>query len=708
MQIDTEVVATTTARVDSKRGELKAPAAKPDLPKDRADRVTRYINENRTPDDIAALERAMGTNDLLSLHYFWAGIRAARSVGCIKIPPSPGDRGGSATGFMIAPTLLLTNWHVFKMPEVAGRSRVQFAYESDPLGNDRIPTWFSFAPDKFFFKNKDLDYCVVAVDPLSKQGTEELASFGWLRLNPQLGKADYGQFLSIVQHPGGQSKQIAIRENKLLPFDDTEDFLTYQSDTFRGSSGSPVFNDLWDVVALHHSGKPLKDSQGRYIGHDGQPITDHKPLEHEIKWIANEGVRTSRLVADIRKQAARHDLLPVLEAAIQGTIKPTAAELEIDVEPSARPTFAPQLIPASLPSEGFSLVLPLNVSLKVESLSNPPSIRSLIPEVKPLAAPAIVASAEPDELLLEKLNFDTDYSDRQGYDENFLGRDRIAEFPTIESEDPKLIAPLRGRAGKVLHYHHYSCMLHAQRRMPVLSACNTDYSKGQRKIKGRETFGKDEWITDSRMDEKYQLPKGFYDRWKRLDFGHLVRRDDNCWGASKTEIEYANSDTFHLTNCTPQHEAFNRDKFGFHGLWGRLENHISRQASSDRTLARLSIFAGPIFTMRDLKLEDEEAGNVYVPLSYWKVVVAPTRSGSIKAFGFVTSQKQELADDSPFEEFSPEGFEDEQATLAEIERRTVVRFSATLKAADVMNDRPVQEEELMPLSSFEDVWMGKK
>ncbi|ANW02920.1 DNA/RNA non-specific endonuclease [Bradyrhizobium icense] len=706
MQIDTEVVATTTARVDAKRGELKAPVAKPDLPKDRADRVTRYINENRTPDDVAALERAMGTNDLLSLHYFWAGIRAARSVGCIKIPPSPGDRGGSATGFMIAPTLLLTNWHVFKMPDVAGRSRVQFAYESDPLGNDRIPTWFSFAPDKFFFNDKDLDYCVVAVDPLSKQGTEELASFGWLRLNPQLGKADYGQFLSIVQHPGGQSKQIAIRENKLLPFDDTEDFLTYQSDTFRGSSGSPVFNDLWDVVALHHSGKPLKDSQGRYIGHDGQPITDHKPLEHEIKWIANEGVRTSRLVADIRKQAARHDLLPMLEAAIQGTIKPTTAELEIDVEPSARPTFAPQLIPASLPNEGFSLVLPLNVSLKVESLSNPPSIRSLIPEVKPLVAPAIVASAEPDELLLEKLNFDTDYSDRQGYDENFLGRDRIVEFPTIESEDPKLIAPLRGRAGKVLHYHHYSCMMHAQRRLPVLSACNTDYSKGQRKIKGRETFGKDEWITDSRMDEKYQLPKGFYDRWKRLDFGHLVRRDDR--GASKTEIEYANSDTFHLTNCTLQHEAFNRDKFGFHGLWGRLENHISRQASSDRTLARLSIFAGPIFTKRDLKLEDEEAGNVHVPLSYWKVVVAPTRSGSIRAFGFVTSQKQELADDSPFEEFSPEGFEDEQATLAEIERRTVVRFSATLKAADVMNDRPVQEQELMPLSSFEDVWMGKK
>src|SRR5262249_35568346 len=157
------------------------------------------------------------------------------------------------------------------------------------------------------------------------------------------------------------------------------------------------------------------------------------------------------------------------------------------------------------------------------------------------------------------------------------GQARRIPMPQIKAASKDEVAPTKD-GGKVLHYHHYSVMVHAKHRMPVLSACNADYTPGQRTVSGRKTFGKDEWILDERMEDKYQLPRGFYDRWKRLDYGHLVRRDDNCWGASPTEIEFANSDTFHLTNCTPQHETFNRDVGKFHGLWGRLENTISDQA----------------------------------------------------------------------------------------------------------------------------------
>ena len=338
MKIDNEIVALATERLDRKHGpRLQAPSvpsASLSLSIDRQERVARYVNENRMPDDTAALERAFGTNDLVSLNYFWSGIRAARSVGMIRISPGPGDPGGFATGFMIAPNLLLTNWHVFKTPDTASRSRVEFAFEADANGNERTPTWFSFRP-QFFVNNKDLDYCVVAVEPSSQQGPETLESFGWLRLNPQLGKADYGQFLSIVQHPNGQSKQAAIRENKLLPFEDADNFLTYQSDTFRGSSGSPVFNDLWAVVALHHSGKPLKDEQGHYIDHDGKPITDHEPQESEIKWIANEGVRTSKVIADFRERAPHGQELETLEATFKGDIAPKIQPLELDAGPDS-------------------------------------------------------------------------------------------------------------------------------------------------------------------------------------------------------------------------------------------------------------------------------------------------------------------------------------------------------------------------------------
>jgi len=549
----------------------------------------------------------------------------------------------------------------------------------------------------------------------SQQGPETLESFGWLRLNPQLGKADYGQFLSIIQHPNGQSKQAAIRENKLLPFEDADNFLTYQSDTFRGSSGSPAFNDLWAVVALHHSGKPLKDDQGHYIDHDGNPITDHEPQESEIKWIANEGVRTSKIVADFRVRAPKGPELEKLEETFSGELAPKVQSLELDSVSNAKPTqSSTQMVsvpttgqPASPPDRGFTVTLPLNVSLRVENIADQAAQAVQKSAPPPVASPTIIKPDELGDLEFEKLNFDTDYSDRIGYDEDFLGRERQAPMPTIDAASKGQVAPTRKRSS-ILHYHHFSTMVHAKKRMPVLSAGNVDYSKGSRRgIKDRKAFGGDEWRIDDRMDEKYQLPKGFYDRWKRLDYGHLVRRDDNCWGASFKEIEFANADTFHLTNCTPQHEAFNRDRFGFHGLWGRLENHIASQATGDRALARLCVFAGPIFNSKDLKLKDEELGDVFGPLAFWKVVVAPSASGTVRTFGFITSQKQDLADDSPFEEFTPKGFTDEQASLTKIEQATIVRFDDDLKKVDVMNNHP-DENEIAPLDGLDDVWMGRR
>jgi endonuclease G len=340
-------------------------------------------------------------------------------------------------------------------------------------------------------------------------------------------------------------------------------------------------------------------------------------------------------------------------------------------------------------------MLPLDVSLRVESAAR---------TAAPAAGAVTVVTALPTGPdLFEKLNFDTDYSTRRGYDDRFLGHDRPVLMPTVEAGHGNVAPTVKG--GKLLHYHHFSVVTHAKRRMPALSAGNVDYRATKRDTRGRNMFGKDEWILDTRMEDRYQIPRGFYDRWKRLDYGHLVRRDDNCWGGSAQEIEYGNADTFHLTNCTPQHEAFNRAVGAYHGLWGRLEELISSQAERDRTISRLCIFAGPIFNDRkDLVLHDE-AGDFRVPTAFWKVVVAPTRRGGLRAYGFITSQAQDLADDPPFEDFSPAAFKDEQASLATIEGRTIVRFAKDLKAVDVMLTRP-DRHEVAVLESLEDVWLG--
>ena len=83
--------------------------------------------------------------------------------------------------------------------------------------------------------------------------------FGSLKLINRSGKALLGERVSIIQHPQGNTKQIAIRENEVI--DIFSDFIHYSTDTQPGSSGSPVFNDQWQVVGLHHAGVIQRDEQ---------------------------------------------------------------------------------------------------------------------------------------------------------------------------------------------------------------------------------------------------------------------------------------------------------------------------------------------------------------------------------------------------------------------------------------------------------------
>ena len=114
---------------------------------------------------------------------------------------------------------------------------------------------------------------IVAVRPTDRSGAHELKDQGYLVLNELLGKRTIGDFASIIQHPSGQEKQIAIRENQIMDMADGSAVLQERHGT-RGSSGAPVFNDQWQVIALHSAGVAKKDAQGRYVDNDGNVIED--------------------------------------------------------------------------------------------------------------------------------------------------------------------------------------------------------------------------------------------------------------------------------------------------------------------------------------------------------------------------------------------------------------------------------------------------
>ena len=57
----------------------------------------------------------------------------------------------------------------------------------------------------------------------------------------------------IIGHPKGYDQpQFSIQDNLFLETDATR--MHYRTPTEGGSSGSPVFDDQWQVIGLHHAG----------------------------------------------------------------------------------------------------------------------------------------------------------------------------------------------------------------------------------------------------------------------------------------------------------------------------------------------------------------------------------------------------------------------------------------------------------------------
>ena len=122
----------------------------------------------------------------------------------------------------------------------------------------------------FFHNDKELDYAIVRVNgaPGDVYGFVDLAT----RAEPTV-----NDFVSIIQHPQGGPKKIAFTDNKVSAV--FNDLVQYSTDTEPGSSGSPVFNQDWEIVGLHHRG-------GGLAGPDGK------------KYFTNEAIQIGAIVRD--------------------------------------------------------------------------------------------------------------------------------------------------------------------------------------------------------------------------------------------------------------------------------------------------------------------------------------------------------------------------------------------------------------------------
>ena len=214
--------------------------------------------------DQEALERIVNSEDnFLDIDMLAGAIYSAQAVGRIELP-----RGRAlGTGFLVGPDLILTNYHVFKSKELLQSAVIRFDYQANADGVVTQGRVYEFVPD-FYISSPDteLDFALVKVkgEPLAerKMGPED-EGLGYLELLRRGHHRGYllvspsliveHERVNIIQHPNGNPQKVVLTQNYVLS-NMSADRVHYLADTEPGSSGSPVLNNHWEVIALHHSG----------------------------------------------------------------------------------------------------------------------------------------------------------------------------------------------------------------------------------------------------------------------------------------------------------------------------------------------------------------------------------------------------------------------------------------------------------------------
>ena len=239
--------------------------------------VARAIAENP-----GVLEKNFSGETGFSVDTIKRMLAACASIGCVTNPA--GERLG--TGFLVQGATLkdafgtapvfVTNAHVISETVSnairPAEARVTFEIESTTAG-----TPLSYKVDEaVLFTSPPGDLGVYGdgntLDVIIVRLRELPGSVSSLPTSMTLPLVDAKAKAYVVGHPRGSGLLIALHDSVLLDIDDHDCLVHYRTPTDPGSSGSPVFNKDWQVIALHHAGSskaPRLRGEGFYEANEG-------------------------------------------------------------------------------------------------------------------------------------------------------------------------------------------------------------------------------------------------------------------------------------------------------------------------------------------------------------------------------------------------------------------------------------------------------
>lgn len=176
----------------------------------------------------------------------------------------------------------------------------------------------------------------------------------------------------------------------------------------------------------------------------------------------------------------------------------------------------------------------------------------------------------------------------------------------------------------------------------------------------------DNFRPDYRVPEMFRADLADY-AGSGFDRGHLVA------SANQRETELQNSETFLLSNMSPQVPQFNR------GIWKDLEGEVRRLNEKPRILETY-VICGPVFdfvhAVESIGASDDNGVTLPIPNAYFKSILTENTAGTLNMWSFMLPNEES---DQPLESFRVE--------TEKVERYAGIELWSRLKGTKVKREK---------------------
>lgn len=218
-------------------------------------------------------EQILGKDRYKTFQWYCTGLD--RAAGVAQILDRSGN--GMGSGFLVRGSdlhhhysgewVVVTNAHVISDdPLEQSASPASLPADEARIRFEAIDPDQKYSVKEILFSSSrsELDCTIVSL----QSSVEHAKPYPIATRLPLVGK---NQRVYVIGHPRGGGLSYSIDDNLLL--DHEKPRVHYRTPTEGGSSGSPVFNQQWDLIALHHAGgmemKKLNNKPGNYPANEG-------------------------------------------------------------------------------------------------------------------------------------------------------------------------------------------------------------------------------------------------------------------------------------------------------------------------------------------------------------------------------------------------------------------------------------------------------